>query len=156
MNMQKQGNHYTVERERVLADGLREVASELRMIDAVDLVAYIRSEQFANIKSLVNSSTELFFKPGTISFGCSGDVDLKWGSAPSISLDMEFHNMQVSVYFRLLLESLQAGVEILHITFEHASPDPDENTQRLAEAIADARIAPPVTTDARAPVGDCL
>jgi len=140
--MQKQGNEYTLERERLLAEGIRDVASELRMIEAVDLVTFVRSEQFANLKSLVNSSTELFFKPGTISFGCSGDVDLRWGGLPSVSLDMEFHNRQVSIYFRLLLETLHAGVEIHHISFDQASADPDENTRRLAAAIADARMMP--------------
>ena len=37
--MQKQGNIYTLEREMALADGLRDVAAELRLIDAADLIA---------------------------------------------------------------------------------------------------------------------
>lgn len=140
--MLKQGGDYTLEREKALADGLRDVASELRLIDAVDLVTFIRTEQFGNIKTLVNASTELFFKPGTISFGSSGDVFLRWGGAPSIALDMEFHHMRINVYFRLLLMALCAGIEIHHISFENSSPDPDENTRRLVEAIADARLGP--------------
>ena len=126
--MQKSGNSTTLEREKALADGLRDVASELRLIDATDLIAFIRTEQFANIGNLVNSSTELYYKPGTLSFGQSGDVDVKWGGTPTIALDMEFHHMRVSVYFRLLLEALQAGVEINYISFEGASGGPDENT----------------------------
>ncbi|MET0568917.1 MAG: hypothetical protein ABWZ74_07555 [Hyphomicrobiaceae bacterium] len=140
--MLKQGCDYTLEREKALADGLREVASELRLIDAIDLVTFIRAEQFGNIKTLVSSSTEMFFKPGTVSFGSSGDVDLKWGGAPSVALDMEFRHMRVNVYFRLLLEALHAGVEINHIAFEEGSQDPDENTRRLVDAIADARLLP--------------
>jgi hypothetical protein len=50
--------------------------------------------------------------------------------------------MRVNVHFRLLLEALQAGVEIDYITFEGASADADENTQRLVTAIADARLLP--------------
>ena len=122
--MLRQGNSYTLEREKALADGLRDVAAELRLIDAADLVAFIRTEQFANIANLVNSSTELYYKPGTLSFGRSGDIDLKWGGTPTISLDMEFHHVQVSVYFRLLLEALQAGIEIDYINFERAAPTP--------------------------------
>ena len=140
--MQRQGNIYTIEREKALADGLRDVASELRLIDAADLIAFIRTEQFANISNLVNSSTELYYKPGTLSFGRSGDIDVKWGATPTISLDMEFHHMQVSVYFRLLLEALQAGIEINYISFEAGSTDPDQNTQRLIAAIANARLSP--------------
>ncbi len=136
------------------------MASELRLIDAIDLVAFIRTEQFGNIENLVSSSTELFFKPDTIAFGSSGDVDLKWGGAPSICLDMEFRHMRVNVYFRLLLEALHAGVEIDHITFDGGLADPDENTRRLVEAIADARVAAGVrSAESRRSTGsvaDCL
>ena len=114
------------------------MASELRLIDAADFVAFIRTEQFANIGNLVNSSTELYFKPDTIKFGLSGDVNLQWGGTPSVSLDMEFHHMRVNVYFRLLLDALHAGIEIDYITFDEGSADPDQNTQRLIEAIANA------------------
>jgi hypothetical protein len=141
--MQKQGNTYTLEREMALADGLRDVAAELRLIDAADLIAFIRTEQFANIANLVNSSTELYYRRGTLSFGRSGDIDLKWGGVPTVSLDMEFHHMQVSVYFRLRLEALQAGIEIDYINFETGCADPDQNTRALTAAIAAARLAPP-------------
>jgi hypothetical protein len=145
--MLKQRSNYTLEREKALANGLREVAAELRLIDAVDLVAFIRTEQFGNIRTLVNSSTELFFRPGTLAFGLSGDVELTWGSAPSIALDMEFHHMQVNVYFRLLLHALHAAIEINHISFDGGSSDPDQNTHHLIGAIADARIVPPVAAE---------
>jgi hypothetical protein len=32
----------------------------------------IRTERFGNIANLVNSSTELYYKPGTLRFGSSG------------------------------------------------------------------------------------
>jgi hypothetical protein len=138
--MQKQGSDYTREREKALAEGMREVASELRLIDPADFVAFIRTDQYGNIRNLVNSSTEMFFRPGTIQFGLSGEADLEWGSAPCISLDMEFHHFNVAAYFRLILQSLQAGIEISYVSFEGGSADPDDNTQRLVEAIADARL----------------
>jgi hypothetical protein len=150
--MLRQGNTYTLEREKALADGLRDVASELRLIDAADLIVFIRTEQFGNIGNLVNSSTELYYKPGTLRFGRSGDIDVKWGGEPAVSLDMEFHHMQVSVYFRLMLEARQAGIEIDYISFEVGSADPDRNTQRLIDAIAQARLSPV----SRAPIGACV
>jgi hypothetical protein len=134
----------TRNREKALADAVREVASELRLIESADFVAYIRTERFANINQLVNSSTEMFYQPGTMTFGRSADVYLNWGEAPSVVLDMEFHHQQVDVYFRLMLDAVHAGVEIDYITFEDASPDPEVNTQRLVQAIADARIGPPL------------
>jgi len=150
--MLRQGNTTTYEREKALADGLKEVASELRLIDAADLVAYVRTGQFANIGVLVNSSTELYFKPHTLHFGNSGTVHLTWGGAPSIVLDMEFRYMHVSVYFRLLLEALQAGIEIDYISFEKGSDDPQANTQRMIEAIDAARLAPVARKAQEAPV----
>ncbi|WP_295556035.1 hypothetical protein [uncultured Hyphomicrobium sp.] len=140
--MLKQGRDYSREREKALAEGLRDVASELRLIDPADFIAYIRTEQFGNLRTLVNSSTEMFFKPGTITFGLSGEVDLPWGCAPTIALDMEFHHLNVSAYFRLVLRSLDAGIEISYFSFEGGAQDPDRNTARLVEAIDDARIIP--------------
>lgn len=140
--MLKQGKDFSREREKALANGLRDVASELRLVDPADFIAFIRTEQFGNIRNIVNSSTEMFFKPGTITFGQSGEVDLPWGHAPSILLDMEFHHFNVSAYFRLVLQSFRAGVDITYVSFEGGSDDPDKNTQRLIEAIDDARIVP--------------
>jgi hypothetical protein len=139
--MLKQGKDYSREREKALADGMRDVASELRLVDPADFIAFIRTEQFGNIRNLVNSSTEMFYKPGTICFGLSGEVDLPWGCAPCISLDMEFHHLNVSAYFRLVLKSLQAGIELTYVSFEGGSDDPDRNTARLIEAIEDARVS---------------
>ena len=45
------------------------VADELRLVDAGDFIAYIHDGKFANIQHIVNSSVELFFKPGTVTFG---------------------------------------------------------------------------------------
>ena len=140
--MLRHGNTYTLQREKALADGLRDVAAELRLIEATDLVAFLRTEQFGNIANLVNSSTELYFKPGTLGFGSSGDVQLKWGEAPTVALDMEFTHRGVAVYFRLLLQALQAGIEITYIEFAESSGDPEKNTMRLIEAITDARLTP--------------
>ena len=140
--MLKSGNAHTLEREKALADGLRDVAAELRLIDATDLIAFLRTEQFGNISNLVNSSTELYFKPGTLAFGKSGVVHLKWGEAPAVALDMEFAHRGVTVYFRLLLKALQAGVDITYIAFGSSSARPEDNTRRLVEAISDARLTP--------------
>lgn len=141
--MRTQRTNHTITREKALAEGVKDVAAELRLIDVVDFIAFIRTEQFGNLASLVNSSTEMYFKPGALCFGLSGDVALTWGGAPIVMLDMEFRHQGVNVYFRLVLEALTAGVEINYITFDGAAQEPEINTQRLIEAIADARLAPP-------------
>lgn len=140
--MHKQRCKHTRKREMALAEGVKELASELRLVDVVDLVSFIHSERFANVAHLVNSSAELYYKQNTFVFGASGDVNLKWGDTPSIMLDMEFRHRGVSVFFRLMLEALHAGVEITYISFANPSANPEENTRRLVAAIADARFSP--------------
>ena len=130
------------EHEKVLARGLKEVAAELRLVDAADLIAFIRTGRFGNVRSLVNASTEMYFKPGMMSFRQSGDVTFCWNGEPSIVLNMEFRHPAVDVFFQLVLEAQQAGIEIEYISFNRRSDDPDENTRLLTEAIANARFSP--------------
>ena len=130
---------HTFVRERALAEGLKELAADLRLIDVVDLVAYIRRGQHANMNDLVSSAAELFFKENTLRYGWAADIELKWGSAPSIMLDMEFQHRNVSVFFKLVLEALNAAIDIHYISFTDFSGEPDRATELLIEAIADAR-----------------
>src|ERR1700732_4448350 len=65
------------------------VAAELRLVDVGDFIAYIHSEKFANIQDIVNSSVELFFKPGTLSFRWGAEFELEWNSLPVITLGIE-------------------------------------------------------------------
>ena len=82
------------EHERVLADAIVDVATELRLSDPTEFIMLVRGEQDANISDLVNSSSELFFKKGALRYGLSADCALGWGSTPSVSLDMEFRHDQ--------------------------------------------------------------
>ncbi len=109
--MLKQGNDYAREREKALADGLRDVASaSFDMVEPTDFITYIKTEQFGNLRNLVNSSTGDVLQAGHRSVSaCPGEVDLEWVTSPCISLDMEFHHMGVSAYFRLVLWSLPGG-----------------------------------------------
>jgi hypothetical protein len=127
-------------RERVLKEGVRVVADELRLVDLADFVSYIRSEQFANIEDILNSSVELYFKPGTLTFGWAADLAVDWDRPPRIILDMEFRHLSVLAFFGLAIEAQDASVEIRFISFEDAANDPAENTRRLVEAIEDARM----------------
>jgi hypothetical protein len=139
--MLKQCRADRAEHEKVLALGLKEVAAELRLVEAADLVAYIHTERFGNVQSLVDASTEMYFKPGTMSFRQSGRVKLSWNREPAVVLDMKFRHPAVDIYFQLLLEAEEAGVEIDYIAF-HEPPDCAGDTQRLIDALANARFTP--------------
>jgi hypothetical protein len=127
-------------REKILGESVRCVAADLRLIDLPDLVSYLKTGQIASVSTLVQASIELSFKPDTLTFGHAGDVYLEWGRLPRVSFDMEFHHQAVHVYFRLMLEAREAGVEITYISFDGESPSPDHNTQRLSVALEEARL----------------
>ena len=129
-------------RTKIVADGVREFAAELRLIDVSDLIAFIHEEKFANIEDLVNSSTELFFKRGTMNFAWAAALDVSWNQLPTILIDMEFHHMSISAFFTLALKNTYGCIDIKHIWFASPSLDKDYDTARLAQAMADARLVP--------------
>lgn len=125
----------TFDRERIVAAALRPVASELRLIDAADLIAMLRFERFADLADLVASAAELYFQPGTLTLGIGGDYRLDWAGKPCILLDLELKPDGVAIFARLTLQDDVAAVEINHIAFENASADPEVNTLFLQETL---------------------
>jgi len=128
--------------ERILADAMVDVATELRLADLTELFLMIRGDQAANIADLVNSSSELFFKSGALRYALSSGCELRWESAPTVQLDLEFRHATVTVFFRLTIGRARAAVEVLDVFFEG-----DEylgsvgEKERLCAAISDARLS---------------
>jgi len=114
-------------------------AAELRLVEVGDFIAFIHDEKFANIQDIVNSSVELFFKPGTVSFGWGADFELDWNSTPVIRLDMEFRHGSVWLVFKLILRALQTDVKITYFSPSRSSGDSGQDLAALIEALADAR-----------------
>jgi hypothetical protein len=129
-------------RTKIVANSIREIAADLRLIEVSDLIAFIHGEKYANIEDLVNSSTELFFKEGTMNFAWAAALDVSWEEPPTILIDMEFHHMSVSAFFTLALKNTHGCIDVKHIWFASPSFDDDYDTARLADAIADARLVP--------------
>jgi hypothetical protein len=130
------------DRERILADAMVDVATELRLADLAEFVLMIRRDQEANIADLVNSSSELFFKSGALKYALSAWCDLRWESNPTVRLDMEFRHAAVTVFFRLTIGRARAAVEVVDVLFEgEGSRGEASENERLCAAIADARLA---------------
>jgi hypothetical protein len=129
-----------LDRERIIADALVDVASELRLTDAAELVAMIRNDHAANIADLVNSSTELFFKSGTLRYALSASFRAPWDATPVVALDMEFRHAMVSAFFRLTIGQRRAGVEIIDILFDEQGLDDRAKAERLIAALDGARL----------------
>ncbi len=124
--------------EKTLGAGLKDLASELRLIDAADFAAFIRIGQMANLRSLVHSSAELHFKPGALELAEVGEIELGWFQPPLITLPMKFRHGGVRVYFRLRLAALSAAVEVESITAENGAAGADLN-RMLRDALHSAR-----------------
>jgi hypothetical protein len=130
------------ERERILADALIDVASELRLTDVAELINLIRNDESANLADLVNSSTELFFKRGTMRYALSASFKASWDATPEIALDMEFSHAMVSAFFRLTIGRRRAGVEVMDVLFDEEGLDAQSKAERLTAALAAARVEP--------------
>lgn len=127
-------------REIVVADAMREVVAELRLVDVADYVAFIRLEHFSTLSDLVDSAAELFFMPGALRLGNGAEAHVGWTEPPRIVLDLELRPAGATVYFALTLSALTAGVEVTYVAFDRPDPDPARNTALLAAALEKARI----------------
>jgi hypothetical protein len=56
MTLEATKTHFRVA-EKIIAESIVDVATELRLADVSDLMLFIRSDQTANIEDIVNSST---------------------------------------------------------------------------------------------------
>lgn len=142
--MLRQSISIKCEYEKMLGDSLTEVASELRLVDVSDFIAFIRNGHTGNLESIVDSSTELFFRRGTIRLGSSSDVVLDWGAPPVVKLGMEFHNHDVSIYFHMILESDRVGLGIDYMSIRDGESDAvyDDVGEKLRSAITFAKLQP--------------
>ena len=133
-------NPFSEQREQILAEAIRPVASELRLVDAADLIALLRFEHYGSLADLVSSAAELYFHPGTVALGVGGNYTLEWDSEPEVELDLEIKPHGVTIYAKLALSKNHAGVEINHIDFKNPADNPEDNTAFLRHALASARF----------------
>ncbi len=125
--------------ERIIADALIDVASELRLTDVAELINLIRNDQEANLADLINSSTELFYRSGTLRYALSASFEAPWNATPQVALDMEFCHQNVAAFFRLTIGERRAAVEITDILFDEQGLDEGAKEKRLVAAFASAR-----------------
>ncbi|MGH6761679.1 MAG: hypothetical protein ACRECW_08875 [Phyllobacterium sp.] len=130
---------YSAAREAIIAAHLEPVIKELLLVDPADYIAFIRCELLANIADIVQSAAELHFMPGVLRFGHGGDYKLGWLSSPEVALDLEFQNMGVHAYFRIVFAADAVRLNLHHISFERPDSDPDNNTSLFSNAFEQAR-----------------
>jgi hypothetical protein len=129
-----------LEREQIIANALVGFASELRLTDATELMSMIQNDHAANLADLVNSSSELFFKTGTLRYALSASFTAPWDATPTVEIDMEFRHAAVCAFFRLKIGQRRAGVEIQDILFDELGLDDFTKAERLSNALETARV----------------
>ena len=128
-----------LEREAALAIAMEEVATELRLVNLLDFVAFVRLDQIANIENIINGSTELYFRPGTLRFSQVADAELDWNGDPMLSFGMIFDYGGVKIYFRLIIMREHAAVEIDFIDIANPGKSSTEDTSLISQMMAMAR-----------------
>ncbi len=129
-----------LEREQIIADALVDFASELRLTDVAEFIQMIHSDHAANIADLVDSSSELFFKSGTLRYALSASFMAPWDATPVVALDLEFRHATVCAFFSLTIGRRRAAVEIIDILFDEQGLDDREKAEHLRAALEGARL----------------
>jgi hypothetical protein len=131
---------HSLDREMIVADAIKEVVSELRLVNLADYVAFIHLERFASVADIVDSAAELYFHPGTLRLGNGGEVHVDWAGTPKVVLDLELKPSGATVYFTLGLTDRHASIDVNYVAFDTPDAKPEENTAYLQSALEHARI----------------
>ena len=129
--------------EKILAHGIKEVIAELCLIDANIIVTHVCNGLHANIADLVDSSAELYFREGSLSYGHSAEVDFEWGKAAAVILSMEFVHPTATTFFKLILHGCYVGITIERVLLSNKSGDMTLDLERFGSAVREARISAP-------------
>ncbi|GHB18615.1 hypothetical protein GCM10007094_02980 [Pseudovibrio japonicus] len=128
-------------REALIANAMKPIAAELRLCDLSSLARHILSNEDANLTDLLESSSELHFKPDTLTYAGTSSIDLNWNGDVTVCLHMKFANNGVNVIFHLFLLSLNSAIDVKFISFEQPCEDAHENTKQLEAALSDACVS---------------
>ena len=123
--------------EEIFANALRDFIGELCLVDGGVLIGWIRGQHHGNIADVVASSAELFFKESVLTYADGADVCLDFGRSMQVVLDMEFSAQPLTVFFKLVLDEMFAGVAIQRIVAENAAA---LSLDGFADALSQARV----------------
>ena len=101
----------------------------------------IRNDHAANLADLVNSSTELFFKSGTLRYALSASVTAPWDATPVVSLDVPLPPRDgLGLLPAGRSDSGRRGIEIMDVLFDEKGLTERAKAERLMDALASARV----------------
>lgn len=142
--MRSNENHAYFAYEQFLVEAMREVASELRLIDLQNLVLCVSGQRRDMIKSLIEAATELYFAPDTIRYADFSEVSMSWEGMFQIKFDFEFRNKGVRIYFSMLLRTATAAIHVNYVAIGDNATSMSDKAKVLAvaSALISARTRP--------------
>lgn len=126
------------EAERLICLNIRSFMADLCLTDRSFLVASIVDENHDAINDIVESSAEMFFKPGTLCYAYGSRLSERFNTAPAISMDMRFVRKAMLISFLLHIEDDFIGVSLQD--FRQRSRERSVALSELSDAFFDARI----------------
>ncbi|MGV6872341.1 hypothetical protein ACUSIJ_06550 [Pseudochelatococcus sp. B33] len=128
----------TQEAERLICLNIRSFIADLCLTDRSFLITNILDGNHDAINDIVESSSEMFFKPGTLCYAYGSRLAERFNAPPAISMDMRFVRKAVFVSFLLHLEDDFIGVSL--VDFQQRSSQQGMALSELSDAFYDARI----------------
>jgi hypothetical protein len=130
--------------EKIIAEAVRDVASEIRLIDLTDLVCYFRIDRIRPVEALINCAIELYFKPGSLVFARSGSAYVGWSGKSSLNLDFELRHEGLNIFFSMLMHAESAAIQINFQSVDGVSNPAasDSLTERTAATLSALRTRP--------------
>lgn len=125
--------------EAILAANIADLTTEFRNYEAADLIALIRLDRMASLRSLLDGECDMLFKSGTMRFAGHAQALAGWRGAPSVRLTMVFHHLGVELYYRLTLQADDANVEIDLVRFDPPEDCGPDRGARLERALRVSR-----------------
>ena len=128
--------------EEILACNIKDVVGDLCLADADIIMSYVTNQLHGNMDEIVTSSTELYFKDRTLSYGRASGLNFEWGHPASIVLGMEFTHGPVTILFQLVLGSRDVGVHIVELALTEGVSTSHFGTVEFAQVLRSARRKP--------------
>lgn len=126
------------EAERLICMNIKSFIADLCLTDKSFLIEHIINANHNVINDIVKSSSEMFFKPGTLCYDYNARISERYNAVPSICIDMRFAHKLVMVNFFLHIEDDFAGVSLTKETLKRNRRM--IALSQLSDAFYDARI----------------
>lgn len=124
--------------ERLFAEALKPVASELRLVDLDALLHHVLAGEHASIADIVASCAEPYFTPGVLDFALGAQARACWEAGSCVALDLEFCAPPLTAFLRLALGARGGGVQLLGL---HAPGRAGTMAAAVADAIGRVSLA---------------